>query len=691
MEYLPLFSGHAIYLQMLLPHITKQGYHVEILTCDFNRFSPQECIDGVWVHRLAFNPHAKRWEVMLTYRILRFLFQHRNEFDVLHFHGHMDYFGALTIFCKCFRKKIIMQMVLMGADDPESLRQSYRFMSIRLKILSHIDRFIHISKPLGDSCIMSGISQSKLRYIPQGVDINKFSPVTDTERRELRTRLGLNPQGLLVCFVGAIIQRKGVDLLIEAWVDVQQTFPKAELLLLGPCDFSKDDTNETTLQAFVKDVRDQITKQALRVHVLGRTSNVNDFLQASDLFVLPSRKEGFGNVILEAMACGIPPVVAYMDGVALESVTPEETGVIINSPSELAPAIIGLLIDEKLRRKMGLGPVKMCSDDLLWTALPRCTCLSMTNYRGSLYMSLIIHIAYLIDTIYSDKAGTEKQLLEIIRRLNPEIFKPHLICLYESSWMRCNRLPCPVHILGYRGFFKTNFPAVIARLTQIVRINRIDIVQTFFEDAIFVGFFGTLFSTPRPVLITCRRDIGLGKDDLWYHALFKALLPAINSRFDGIVANGTMVRKYVAARERTPEKRITVIHNGIEMPQGACDTPEIFNAIKADLWIGITANLKAVKRIDVLLRGLVVLKTRSKLVFHAVILGEGPEEQALKTLAEDLRISSNVHFMGSVNNVYAYLKHLDIGVLCSDREGFSNAILRVHGLRSSGGGYSCGR
>lgn len=290
-------------------------------------------------------------------------------------------------------------------------------------------------------------------------------------------------------------------------------------------------------------------------------------------------------------------------------------------------------------------------------------------------MSLIIHIAYLIDTIYSDKAGTEKQLLEIIRRLNPEIFKPHLICLYESSWMRCNRLPCPVHILGYRGFFKTNFPAVIARLTQIVRINRIDIVQTFFEDAIFVGFFGTLFSTPRPVLITCRRDIGLGKDDLWYHALFKALLPAINSRFDGIVANGTMVRKYVAARERTPEKRITVIHNGIEMPQGACDTPEIFNAIKADLWIGITANLKAVKRIDVLLRGLVVLKTRSKLVFHAVILGEGPEEQALKTLAEDLRISSNVHFMGSVNNVYAYLKHLDIGVLCSDREGFSNAIL----------------
>lgn len=353
-EYLPIFSGHAIYLQAMLPKFIAEGYAVEILTCDFQRLPPYERIDGIMVHRLPFDPQAPKWELLLTIRILRFLFQHRHEFDVLHFHGHMDYYGALTLFCKCFRKKIIMQMVLMGADDPESLRDKYKFMALRLKILSHIDRFIHISRPLGESCLRAGFSGSRLRYIPQGVDIERFQPLPDADRERLREQLQLDPAGQIVSFVGAIVERKGVDILIAAWSEVQEAFPRAVLILIGPCEFGTDDANARSLQSFVQDIQAQIEDRHLNVAIIGRSSLVPSYLQVSDLFVLPSRKEGFGNVILEAMACGVPPIVAYMDGVALESVTPDETGIIIHSKEELAAAIMTLLHDDGRRAAMGM-------------------------------------------------------------------------------------------------------------------------------------------------------------------------------------------------------------------------------------------------------------------------------------------------------------------------------------------------
>ena len=60
---------------------------------------------------------------------------------------------------------------------------------------------------------------------------------------------------------------------------------------------------------------------------------------------------------------------------------------------------------------------------------------------------------------------------------------------------------------------------------------------------------------------------------------------------------------------------------------------------------------------------------------HAVILGEGPEEQRLKALRHELELEGRVHFPVAVKNVTAYLQYSDVGVLCSHKEGLSNAIL----------------
>jgi glycosyltransferase involved in cell wall biosynthesis len=288
-----------------------------------------------------------------------------------------------------------------------------------------------------------------------------------------------------------------------------------------------------------------------------------------------------------------------------------------------------------------------------------------------------IKIAYLIDTIATGTAGTQKQLLEIIRRLDPAEFEPQLICLWQSPWMTANPLPCPCTVLGYRGFLKPNFPSVVRKLAAKIDADGIDVIQTFFEDSIFVAASGAALARSSPVLLSSRRDIGLGESNQpWYHRLFGLALPAVNRRFQGIIANSEQVRRYVAQREKTPATKIEVIYNGVTISARAGTVPAVFQKAAADVWLGLVASLTSVKRHDLLIRALAtVAKTGNGPRVHLVLLGDGPERDRLEMLAAQCGIADLVHFEGAVTDVSAYLQELDIGVLCSDREGLSNAIL----------------
>src|SRR3569833_2430533 len=122
--------------------------------------------------------------------------------------------------------------------------------------------------------------------------------------------------------------------------------------------------------------------------------------------------------------------------------------------------------------------------------------------RQRVKTDVVKNIAFVIDTIATDTAGTQKQLLETIRRLHRADFSPRLICLWESPWMRANTLPCPCTVLGYRGFLKPDYPAVIRRLAALIRSERLDLLQTFFGDSIFVAKHNTTQTKTQPVLVS---------------------------------------------------------------------------------------------------------------------------------------------------------------------------------------------
>ncbi|WP_321371073.1 glycosyltransferase [uncultured Desulfuromusa sp.] len=288
-----------------------------------------------------------------------------------------------------------------------------------------------------------------------------------------------------------------------------------------------------------------------------------------------------------------------------------------------------------------------------------------------------IRIAYLIDTITCDTAGTQKQLLETIHRLDQKRFDPCLICLWQSDWMKQHELPCQNFVLGYRGFIKWNFLGVIWRLAEIIKERKLHIVQTFFEDSIFVGFLGKVFAGTSLILLSSRRDIGLGRENKpWYHFFFALMLPWVNRCFTGIVANSEQVKLFVAKKEKTGPGKIKVIYNGVVIPEKKPAKPALFADTNETVWIGLVASLTSVKRHDVLINAVSELQRKeSSMEFRVLFLGEGPEYDRLTTQITELGLQNIFHFAGAVKDVPSYLYSLDIGVLCSDREGLSNAIL----------------
>lgn len=297
--------------------------------------------------------------------------------------------------------------------------------------------------------------------------------------------------------------------------------------------------------------------------------------------------------------------------------------------------------------------------------------------RSSARKGRRLRVAFLIDTIVSDAAGTERQLLQIIARLDRSAFQPFLISLWDSPWLHGHAVPAQLHTLSYRGLLRPTFPSVLFRLRGILRANRVDVIHSFFEDSLLVGWLCHTLLWRRPVLIGSRRDIGLNfKERRWYDPIYAALRRVAQRRCSGLIVNALHIKEKLLEEDGIPGDKVVIVPNGIELPASTTAKPDVFTQCQADVWIAIVANLHPVKRVDIFIRAMAFLREAiGPLKVRALVFGDGYDRQKLVRLRDDLGLRTSVEFMGSVPSVFPYLQHMDIGALTSDREGFSNAIL----------------
>lgn len=169
-----------------------------------------------------------------------------------------------------------------------------------------------------------------------GVNAEKFRPDPEARKR-IRSELGINPESCCLIYVGRMKREKGVPDLLEAFEALRGDFFNLEMILVGP-----DEEN----------LLENINIPAL--HVVGYTKNVEHYMAAADIFCLPSYREGFGSVLIEAAAAGLPSVASKIYGIT-DAVVDGETG-LLHSPgdvNDIKKCLADLLGDPRKRAKMG--------------------------------------------------------------------------------------------------------------------------------------------------------------------------------------------------------------------------------------------------------------------------------------------------------------------------------------------------
>lgn len=302
----PQFSGAALQALVLARALRRRGHAVEFVTVRWGDLPEQDEIDGFPVTRLYAGRGNKHRELRLWANLGAFVWRRRHEFDILHSHGAYYTNAIVGPLARISGLKSIVKASLSNDD----LHNVGRTLSGRLHraLLRRVDACIAISRDLMREFGECGLPSDRIHYLPNGVDTEQFSPVDAATRQALRTTLGLPLEQPLALYAGVMDGRKNIEWLARNWLENDAFGTGARLLAVGP------QSREDIEGELIARLREMAVQAPQRFMLMPHSSNMESYLRAADLLVLPSRREGLPNVVLEAMACALPCVAADVSG-----------------------------------------------------------------------------------------------------------------------------------------------------------------------------------------------------------------------------------------------------------------------------------------------------------------------------------------------------------------------------------------
>lgn len=275
-----------------------------------------------------------------------------------------------------------------------------------------------------------------------------------------------------------------------------------------------------------------------------------------------------------------------------------------------------------------------------------------------------VRVCFLIDEL--TRAGTETQLLRLIDRLDRRRVEPYLCLLRGDSAVSRSLEPecCSVLRLGVGSLARPSCLASAWRFVRFLRRERIDVLQAYFPESTYFGVPLARLAGVRFVLRT-RNNLGY-----WMTPWHRRLGRFCTALSDGLIANCAASRDAVVADEGLDRARVVVLENGVDLERFS-ETDHPHN-VGQGRRVGVTANLRPVKGLDVFLEAAAIVgRCRPDVTF--TVAGEGPLRSALATQAE--RLGVRLELPGTVGNISGFLAGLDLAVLPSLSEGMSNALL----------------
>ncbi|MBI4698890.1 MAG: glycosyltransferase family 4 protein [Nitrospirae bacterium] len=258
--------------------------------------------------------------------------QRNFKFDIIDSHFvYPDGFGSVLL-AKLFRKPVTV--TVRG-----TIKKLLKYSLIRIQIkyaLNESARIFTVCKDLKNTVMALGVSEGKISVIPNGVDAEKFHPM---EKLEARKALGLPEAKKIIISVGGLVERKGFHRVIAVLPAIKKIIPEVMYIIVGGSSVEGDYGSE--LRRIVKQM--DLEKYVMFAGAIPH-DRLYKWLSASDIFCLATSNEGWANVFLEAMACGLP-VVTTREGGNEEVVSSEEYGLLYNieNEKELSDSIMNAL------------------------------------------------------------------------------------------------------------------------------------------------------------------------------------------------------------------------------------------------------------------------------------------------------------------------------------------------------------
>jgi glycosyltransferase involved in cell wall biosynthesis len=219
---------------------------------------------------------------------LWFLWYRKQEFDILHVHM-MEWPAIVGVKIG----KLLNKPVLVKDSTMNGIFNILRYPAGKQKQKLIIENAycVAMTKAIGENLLRAGVNPARVFYIPNGIENRRPKERKDTWNNK-------------VIFVGNLTQQpaKGVDILLQAWKKVAVLISTAQLQIVGDGD----------IQAYIAYAEKLGIDKS--VTFLGKQDNVENLLTSADVFVLPSRREGMSNALMEAMICEMPVIATRISG-----------------------------------------------------------------------------------------------------------------------------------------------------------------------------------------------------------------------------------------------------------------------------------------------------------------------------------------------------------------------------------------
>lgn len=285
------------------------------------------------------------------------------------------------------------------------------------------------------------------------------------------------------------------------------------------------------------------------------------------------------------------------------------------------------------------------------------------------------HVLFLIDHLMA-LGGGETNLLKVVQLLPPEQVRCSIATFRIKPEIR-QGISVPVYVFPWKRFFHVDAWKAVIALRKLIKTERVDIVQTYFETSNLWGGFVAKLSGA--LLLSSRRDMGILRK-----AKYALAYRLVNRLSDRVLAVSEEVKRFCIDADHIDPQRISVVYNGVDLKHIAAEASKDNPFAGAD-WAGAShiitcvGNIRRVKGIDVLIKTAHrVCQALPNTVF--VIAGslyERDYSEEMQSMIRHLGLEKNVKLLGFVADPVPLLKMSDAFCLLSRSEGFCNALLEA--------------